>query len=396
MKISVQLGNVGSVKDSSGPLGGVTVVEFAGIGPAPFAAMILAGLGAEVIRIDKPASVGSSTVTDLFTSDLMNRDRRSIALDLKSPAAVGIIKRLVAKADGIIEGFRPGVMERLGLGPDDLSDVNPKLTFVRMTGWGQFGPLAPRAGHDLNFIALTGLLNAIGTKESPVIPLNLVGDFGGGGTMAAIGMLAGILSARITGKGSIIDAAIVDGVSLMGTMFQGLIARGLWSLERYDNLLDGGAPFYAIYRCADGNGIALAALEPKFFAELVSRLGVADHPAFENQYGRDTWSEMRRVLAEIFAREKREYFERLFEGADACVVAVNNFMEAELHPHMRERNMFEEVNGVTHPRPAPRFKDFNPTISAPPFPGEHKDEILEELGFSAHEILVLEGSGAFG
>ena len=337
------------MKDSSGPLGGVTVVEFAGIGPAPFAAMILAGLGAEVIRIDRPASNGSHAITDLFTSDLMNRDRRSIALDLKSPAAVEVTKRLVANADGIIEGFRPGVMERLGLGPDVLSEVNPKLTFVRMTGWGQTGPLAARAGHDLNFIAVTGLLNAIGTKESPVIPLNLVGDFGGGGTMAAIGMLAGILSARSTGKGSIIDAAIVDGVSLMGTMLHGLIASGLWSPQRHDNLLDGGAPFYAIYRCADGKDIALAALEPKFFAELCARLGVAGDQAFGNQYGRDTWPEMRRVLTEIFAQRKREYFERLFEGADACVMAVNNFAEAEMNPHLIERNVFEEVNGVTHP-----------------------------------------------
>ena len=384
------------MKSSSGPLSGVKVVEFAGIGPAPFAAMILSGLGAEVTRIDKPRSFEASVGADLFTSNAMNRDRRSIALDLKSAAALDIVKMLISKADGVIEGFRPGVMERLGLGPEVIREINPSSTFVRMTGWGQTGSLATVAGHDLNFIGVSGLLNAIGTKESPVVPLNLVGDFGGGGTMAAIGMLAGILRARISGEGSVVDAAIVDGVALMGTMFEGLIAKGLWRMERSANLLDGGAPFYSIYRCGDGKSVAVGALEPKFFAEMASRLGLADHPAFSNQYSRETWPEMRRLLTETFFRESRAHFEALFANADACVSPVNTFSEAKLSSYMTERQVFEEVQGVSHPRPAPRFDDFSPAVLPPPFPGEQRDEILGELGFTALEISKLEDSGVFG
>ncbi len=384
------------MKSSSGPLSGIKVVEFAGIGPAPFAAMILSGLGAEVTRIDKPRSFEASVGADLFTSNAMNRDRRSIALDLKSAAALDIVKMLISKADGVIEGFRPGVMERLGLGPEVIREINPSSTFVRMTGWGQTGSLATVAGHDLNFIGVSGLLNAIGTKESPVVPLNLVGDFGGGGTMAAIGMLAGILRARISGEGSVVDAAIVDGVALMGTMFEGLIAEGLWSMERSANLLDGGAPFYSIYFCGDGRAVAVAALEPKFFAEMASRLGLADHPAFSDQYSRETWPEMRTLLTETFFQKSRAHFEALFANADACVSPVNTFSEAKLSPYMTERQVFEEVQGVSHPRPAPRFDNFSPSVSPPPFPGEQRDEILGELGFSALEISKLEESGVFG
>ena len=384
------------VNNSEAPLGDVKIVEFAGIGPAPFASMILAGLGANVIRIDKPPSFATPAGTDLFSSDAMNRDRRSIALDLKSPGAIAIVKRLISSSDGVIEGFRPGVMERLGLGPDVLLDLNPRLTFVRMTGWGQSGPLAQTAGHDLNFIAITGLLNAIGTKESAVVPLNLVGDFGGGGTMAAIGMLSGIIRARAGGKGSVVDAAIVDGVSLMGTMFQGLISKGLWTVDRGENLLDGGAPFYSIYRCENGKDLAVASLEPKFFVELCSRLGLSGHPAFADQYRRDTWPEMRKVLTEIFSKKSQEYFVELFAGADACVMPVNSFSDAKRDSHLMERGVFEEVQGISHPRSAPRFENFHPVIAPAPFPGEHRDEILGELGYFAQEISAFEESGAFG
>ncbi len=384
------------IVSSKRPLSGITIVEFAGIGPAPFAAMILAGLGADVIRIDKPRSLDSKDVTDLFTSDAMNRDRRSIALDLKSEAGLKVAKKLIARADGLIEGFRPGVMERLGLGPDEAHQLNGGLTYVRMTGWGQNGPLAETAGHDLNYIGITGLLDAIGTSEAPVIPLNLVGDFGGGGTIAAIGMLAGILSARISGEGSVVDAAIVDGVSLMGTMFEGLLSRGLWSLERSKNLLDGGAPFYSIYNCADEKAVAVAALEPKFFTEMATRLGLNELPAFSNQYGRETWPEMRRVLSATFSKQNRAYFEKLFEGSDACVTPVNNLAEAKLSRHLFERNMFQELQGVSHPRPAPRFGGAVEDVSPSPTPGENRDEILLECGFSAPDISRLERAGAFG
>ncbi len=378
------------------PLAGIRIVEFAGIGPAPFAAMILAGLGADVIRIDKPESFELSPDTRFFTSSAMDRDRRSIALDLKLPEAIEVVKKLVAKADGVIEGFRPGVMERLGLGPEKIMQTNPTTTFVRMTGWGQGGPLSHVAGHDLNFIGITGLLNAIGPEEFPAIPLNLVGDFGGGGAMAAVGMLAGIVSAKVSGRGSVVDAAIVDGVALMGTMFEGLISQGLWSLERSRNLLDGGAPFYCVYRCADGKNIALASLEPKFFAEMRTRLGLAAHDAFANQYDRAKWPEMRRVLTELFSKDSRAYFEELFQGADACVSPVLDLNEAKASQHSMERGMFQDVRGVSHPVPAPRFEGFSPRVSAPPLPGQDRSEILEELGFSAQEIIDLENSGAFG
>lgn len=382
--------------NSAGPLGGVKIVEFAGIGPAPFAAMVLAGLGADVIRIDKPEGFDPVRETDWFTAGALGHNRRSIALDLKSDSANQLVKELVSRADGLLEGFRPGVMERLGLGPDVLMEVNPRLTFVRMTGWGQSGPLARTAGHDLDFLAITGLLNAIGPNEAPAIPLNLLGDFGGGGTMAAIGMLSGIIKARSTGQGSVVDAAIVDGVSLIGTMIYGLISEGMWSQERSRNLLDGGCPFYSIYRCADGRDIAVAALEPKFFKELCRLLRIDSRAEVSDQYDSTTWPQMRKVFVETFASRERSYFEELFDGADACVMPVRTFSEARSDPHLVGRDVFEEVQGVVYPRPAPRFEGFHPSVSPPPHPGDQRDEILEELGLSARDIAQLEQSGAFG
>lgn len=384
------------MSQSTGPLDGIRIIEFAGLGPAPFAAMVLAGLGADVIRIDRPYDELNEDDKQVFRREVMNRDRRSIALDLKNRHGLDIAKRLVASAHGLLEGFRPGVMERLSLGPDDLSTINPSLTFVRMTGWGQSGPLAQSAGHDLNYIAITGMLDSIGPKEAPVIPLNVIGDFGGGATMAVIGMVSGILKAKITGEGSVVDASIVDGTTLLGAMFHGMIAQGEWRASRSSNLLDGGAPFYSVYKCKEGKFITVAALEPKFFNELISRLGLVGNEAFTDQYDRTKWPEMRRIFQELFSSRDRGYFVELLEGTDACFAPVETIVTAQTHPHMAYRGAFETVAGTLHPRPAPRFENYWSHISPPPFPGEHTDEILYALGISAQEVLTLERLGAFG
>lgn len=383
--------------ESGGPLAGVRIIEFAGIGPAPFAAMVLAGMGADVVRIDRPP-VGSSTeeLQRRSRADILGRDRRSIALNLKTEEGIAIAKKLLSSADGLLEGFRPNVMERLGLGPGVIQDLNPRLTYVRMTGWGQSGPLAMSAGHDLNFIAITGLLNAIGDRDRPSIPLNVVGDFGGGGMFAALGMLAGILNSRVTGRGLLVDAAIVDGVSLFSSMFRGLLETGEWIDKRSENLLDGGAPFYSIYQCRDGRFASVGAIEPKFYEEFLMRLNLDGDERFASQYDRNNWVVMRKVLIEVFASEDAHYFEDLFYGSDCCVVIVNNFGDAVKDPHMNARGSFGDVNGVAHPNPAPRFDGFMHMISPAPFAGQNSCGILEELGISAREITALLEQGVVG
>lgn len=379
---------------SSGPLAGIRIIEFSGIGPTPFACMVMAGLGAEVIRIERPKfaqKLGDIAVD--HNSDLMGRDRRSIVLDLKSPQGVDLAKRLVATAEGAIEGFRPMVMERLGLGPDVLLEVNPRLTFVRMTGWGQNGPLAETAGHDLNYMAVTGLLNAIGTKNEPVIPLNVVGDFGGGACFAVIGMLSGILDSRAHGRGRVVDAAIVDGVSLLSSMFRGMLDQGVWIDERASNLLDGGAPFYSLYRCRDGRYVSVAALEPQFFADFVSRLGLHNHPDFKDQYNQESWPKMREVLGDIFQNNDSAYFDDLFYATDCCSAVVEDFHSALSNRHLAERDVFVEVNGIVHPREVPRFDNYSHQIMPPPRQGQHTREILAEIGLPAHDIESLIDQG---
>ncbi len=379
---------------SNGPLAGIRIIEFSGIGPTPFACMVMAGLGAEIIRIDRPNFAPKLVNLGLDNNaDLMGRDRRSIVLDLKSPKGVDLAKRLVAAAEGVIEGFRPMVMERLGLGPDVLAKVNPQVTYVRMTGWGQNGSLAKTAGHDLNYIAVTGLLNAIGTKDEPVIPLNVVGDFGGGACFAVVGMLSGILSSRVHGRGRVVDAAIVDGVSLLGSMFRGMLDQGLWSDQRASNLLDGGSPFYALYRCKDGRYVSVAALEPQFFNNLVVRLGLQDNPNFKEQYNKDSWPRMREDLTEIFQNNDSTYFGDLFYATDCCCAVVEDFHSALANRHLAERDGFVELNGVMHPREAPRFDNYSHEITAPPRQGQHTREILAEIGLSAHDIESLIDQG---
>jgi alpha-methylacyl-CoA racemase len=346
---------------TNGPLKGLRVIEMAGIGPCPFAAMMLADMGAEVIRIDrKPDAKLMSAAPNPYPMlgtkyDVMARGRRTLALDLKDPRARRVLLDLVAKADALVEGFRPGVMERLGLGPDACSERNPKLVVGRVTGWGQAGPLAQAAGHDLNYVALTGMLHAMGDADRPPPPpLNLVGDFGGGGMMLAFGVVCAMLEARASGRGQVVDAAMTDGAALLGAMMSGLRAHGLWSGARGTNLLDGGAPFYATYACADGRFIAVGAIEPQFYAQLLALTGASD-PAFARQWDRDGWPALKDKFAALFATRTRDAWCALLEGTDACFAPVLDMDEAPRHPHNAARATFVDVDGVTQPAPAPRF-----------------------------------------
>jgi alpha-methylacyl-CoA racemase len=331
----------------SGPLSGLKVVEFAGIGPAPFAAMLLADLGADVVRIDRPG-----TVHDRFTVEL--RGRRAIALDLKTDAGRETALRLAGKAEALIEGFRPGVMERLGLGPDVVHARNPKLVYARMTGWGQTGPLAKAPGHDIDYAALSGALHAIGPKERPVIPINLVADFGGGALYLVMGLLASVLHARTTGQGQVIDCAMTDGAISLMSMFYGHLARGTWKDQREANIIDGGSHFYNVYPCKDGKWVALGAIEPQFYAELV-RLAGLDDPAFAAQMDQKQWPALKEKLAAVMETKTRDEWLKLLEGTDACAAPVLSMAEAPKHPHNAARGSFVEVDGVTQPAPAPRF-----------------------------------------
>jgi len=375
---------------SGGPLTHLRIVEFAGIGPAPFAGMLLSDLGAEVIRIDRhdapPPDPGYRVLA---------RGRQSIALNLKNPQALPVIERLVARSDALIEGFRPGVMERLGLGPQALFARHPKLVFGRVTGWGQHGPLSQAAGHDLNYIALTGLLNAMGPRNGPPIaPLNLLGDFAGGGMLLAFGVLAAICEAQRSGRGQIVDAAMVDGASLLGSLIWGMRSGGWWRNPRGENLLDGGAHFYGVFECSDGKWISLAAIEPQFYAQLLQELDLdpAGHGA---QMDARTWPAMRETIAARVRHRTRDEWSARFEGKDICFAPVLNFDEALSHPHNRERGSFQQESGVAYPAPAPRFSRTPATAgSLSGKPGGDTRAVLERLGFAAREIDTLLASGA--
>jgi alpha-methylacyl-CoA racemase len=373
---------------SKGPLDGVKVVEFAGIGPGPFCGMLLSDLGADVVRIDRKGGGRGSKF------DLGGRGRRSVALDLKSPDAVEACLKLMAGADALIEGFRPGVMERLGLGPDVALARNPKLVYGRMTGWGQFGPYAKAAGHDMNYIAISGALHAIGTAEKPIPPLNLVGDFGGGALYLAFGLLAGVINARATGKGQVIDVAMSDGAASLMAMFYGMKASGAWKDERHANLLDGGAHFYDTYQCKDGKWVSVGSIEPQFYALLLEKTGV-DKAEFEAQMDRDGWPALTDKLAAVFRTKTRDEWDQIMGGSDVCFGPVLTLEEAPKHPHNVARQTFVDIDGVIQPAPAPRFSATPGAIQGPPPSiGEHNDTALADWGFSAGEIAALKTAGA--
>ncbi len=359
--------------EREGPLDGLRVVEFAGIGPAPFCGMLLSDLGADVVRIDRRSGASAIGI-----DPILGRGRRSVALDLKDPRDLERCLQLAERADAVLEGFRPGVMERLGLGPDVLLARNPKLAFGRMTGWGQTGPYAMTAGHDLNYIALTGALHAIGPKEKPAPPLNLVGDFGGGALYMAFGLLAGVLSARATGKGQVIDCAMVDGASSLMSFMYAARAAGDWTDARASNMLDGGRPYYDTYQCADGRWISIAPLEPQFFALLREKTGQSG-PAFADQENPDTWPRMRADLTALFASRTRDDWCALLEGSDVCFAPVLTMAEAPSHPHLAARQTFVEIDGMTQPAPAPRFSATPGRIQRPaPKIGADNDAVFSD------------------
>ncbi|MGY2001447.1 CaiB/BaiF CoA transferase family protein [Blastococcus sp. SYSU DS1024] len=363
-----------------GPLEGVRVVEFAGLGPGPFCGMLLADLGADVVRIDRKGDRGG-LLGSLGATSLLDRGKRSIALDLKDPADLEVVRALVRRADVLLEGFRPGVMERLGLGPDALLGENPALVYGRMTGWGQSGPLAHSAGHDIGYIALTGALGASGRPdERPAPPLNLLGDFGGGGVFLALGALAALLHARATGEGQVVDAAIVDGTAVLTTMIHGMLDAGVWTDRRGRNLLDTGAPFYDVYRCADDQFLAVGALEEQFYAALLEGLGLAGDETLPRREDPRQWPGLRERFTEVFASRTRAEWWSVFEGTDACVAPVWSLLEATEDRHNRERGVFVEVDGVRQPEVAPRFSRTPGAVGSVPRPGQHGDEIRAELG----------------
>ena len=372
----------------AGPLAGLKIVEMVGLGPAPFCAMMLADMGAEVIRIDQKPKPGAKTLPMLNTRfDVLARGRRSLVLDLKQPRGVTAALKLIAQADALIEGYRPGVMERLGLGPALCMEQNPRLVYGRMTGWGQTGPLAKAAGHDINYVALSGALHAIGRPgEPPPPPLNLVGDFGGGAMMLAFGMVCALLEAGRSGKGQVIDAAMTDGAALLSAMIYGFKACGGWSNQRGANLLDGGAHFYDTYVCADGKFISIGPIEPQFYKLMLDLCGIGDGE-FDVQLDVSRWPALKQKLAALFASKTREEWCELMEGSDACFAPVLDFDEAPQHPHNRERGSFIEIDGVVQPAPAPRFSRTQPEVSRPPaLAGEHSAEVLTDWGMSEGEI----------
>ena len=377
-----------------GPLRGLRVIEIAAIGPVPLAGMLLADLGADVQRIDRLEASGLGLAL-APRHDVNARGRRSVALDLKHAAGRDAALRLITRADVLLEGLRPGVTEKLGLGPDDCHAMNPGLVYGRMTGFGQTGPLAKAAGHDLNYIALTGVLHAIGPiGGKPVAPLNLVGDYGGGALYLAFGVMAALYERQRSGCGQVVDAAMVDGAASLASIFWGLQAAGQWGEPRGENLLDGGAPFYDTYETADGKYVSLAALEPKFFALLADALGL-DTRFVQQQYDRRLWPEMRAAIGSaVQLRTRQAWCERL-EGSDACFAPVLDFEEATSHPHALARGAFVAVDGVRQPAPAPRFSRTPAQHPRPaPTAGQHSDELLREAGFTDDEMAALRAAGA--
>jgi alpha-methylacyl-CoA racemase len=371
-----------------GPLAGIRVVELAGIGPCPFCAMLLADLGAEVIRVDRPGPPSS-------VADLTSRGKRRVIVDLKHPQGAGVVLRLAAQAHVLVEGFRPGVAERLGVGPADCQARNPRLVYGRMTGWGQDGPLAEAAGHDIGYIAVTGALHAIGRAGGPPqVPVNYLGDFGGGAMFLAMGVLAALLEARQSGRGQVVDAAIVDGTAVLQTMSYGKLAAGTWADQRGVNLLDSGAPFYDVYGTADGRHMAVGAIEPQFYARFLELLFApdglpADLPA---QHDRARWPELRAKFAGRFAGRVQADWAKVFEGTDACVAPVLPMTEAPRHPHLAARGTYAEVDGVVQPAPAPRFSGAGRLEPGRiTRAGEHTSEVLAGLGFGDVAALLVEG-----
>ena len=376
-----------------GPLQGIRIVELAGIGPGPFCGMLLADLGAEVVLVDRKG--GALPFGAQPKHDLTRRGKRSIALDLKQPGAAEVVLRLLEQADALIEGFRPGVMERLGLGPDVCLARNPRLVFGRLTGWGQSGPLAQAAGHDLNYVALSGLLNHGGHLDSaPSIPPTVVGDIGGGAMFMALGVVSGILSARETGRGQVIDGAITDGCAVMSMLIQGLRAQRLWVDRRQSNALDGGAHWYDCYQCADGEWISVGALEPQFYQLLLQKCGLTGQGLEQAQFDFANWPQLKVRFAELFRTRTRAEWCELLEGTDVCFAPVLSFAEAQAHPHNRARKAYVEVDGVTQPAPAPRFSATPAQVQSPPAAiGGHTAALLESVGYSAEEIAALSGAG---
>jgi alpha-methylacyl-CoA racemase len=370
----------------SGPLTGYRVVELAGLGPGPFAGMVLADMGADVIRVDRPGGLDRR-------HDPLNRGRRSVTIDLKQPDGAAVVRRLCRSSHAFIEGFRPGVAERLGVGPEDCRAENEALVYGRMTGWGQTGPNAMLAGHDINYISLSGVLAAIGpTGGPPVAPLNLVGDFGGGGMLLAFGVVCGILEAQRSGMGQVIDASMVDGASLLMAMMYGFRARGDWELERGANRLDGGAPFYAVYECAGGGFLSVGCIEPQFFKVFVETIG-ADPALLGRQDDKSAWPADKAAIAAILATRTRDEWCQVLEHTDACVAPILDMGEAPHHPHNVERGTFVDRDGIVLPGPAPRFSRTNPEAGDALVPGRHTVEVLRDSGFDDDEIEALLASG---
>ncbi|HEX9259562.1 MAG TPA: CaiB/BaiF CoA-transferase family protein [Acidimicrobiales bacterium] len=380
----------------AGPLAGYRIIEIAGIGPGPFCAMMLADMGAEVIRVERAQAV-RGPAPDTPAWDVLQRGRRNIALDLKHPDGVEALLALVEKADALIEGFRPGVMERLGVGPEQCLSRNPKLVFGRMTGWGQEGPYSQAAGHDINYIALAGALAHIGrVGEAPVPPLNLVGDFGGGGMFLAFGVVCGLLEAQRSGQGQVIDTAMVDGAAVLMGMFWAFRSIGMFDeTARGTNLLDTGAPFYDVYRCADGEYVSIGSIEPQFYAELMQLSGLDGDPDFARQMDKASWPVLKERIAEVFATKTRAEWCALMEHTDVCFAPVLTMGEAIEHPHNVARASFVDIGGIVQPRPAPRFSRTEPAVPNPPaHPGQHTREVLLDWGLPADAVEGYLASGA--
>jgi alpha-methylacyl-CoA racemase len=380
----------------AGPLAGHRIIEIAGIGPGPFAAMLLADLGAEVIRVERAGAV-RGPAPDQPHGDVLLRGRRNIAIDLKHPDGVSTLLDLVEHADALIEGFRPGVMERLGIGPDECLARNPKLVFGRMTGWGQTGPYSQAAGHDINYISLAGALAHFGRRgEGPTPPLNMVGDFGGGGMFLALGVVAALLEAQSSGRGQVVDTAMVDGSAVLMTMFWAFRSMGMFNEnERGTNLLDTGAHFYDVYRCSDGEYVSIGSIEPQFYSELLRLTGLTDDEQFAKQMDPTEWEPLKARLTELFATKTRDEWCEIMEHTDVCFAPVLTMSEAAEHPHNVERQTFIDVGGVTQPAPAPRFsRTENEVASTPAWPGQHTRDVLTAWGVDPARVDELIESGA--
>ena len=373
-----------------GPLKGLKIIEMAGIGPGPFCGMVLADLGAEIIRVDRASAIGTGS-----KQEPSNRGKKSIAVDLKAKEGVEVVLKLVETADAIFEGFRPGVMERLGIGPEVCMARNDRIVFGRMTGWGQEGPLANAAGHDINYISLSGALAAIGRPGSPPVPpLNLIGDFGGGGMLLALGLVAALLESKESKKGQVVDAAMTDGSALLMTMIYSMQSSGMWKTTMGSNLLDGGSHFYDTYECKDGKFISIGSIEPQFYA-LLCQIAELDEKVFSKQMSRDLWPEQKEEIKKIFLKKTRDEWCELMEGTDVCFAPVLDMTEAPQHPHNKERKTFIDLEGVTQPAPAPRFSRTEPeVVSSPSIVGEHTNEVLSSIGLSEEDISTLKTSGA--